>query len=82
MSLHTAELVKALAPFEDERISFGAVVGLHLIEADTKVVGVLELVEEAREAANTVASPVSHDLVDDRFPLSNVYKGHASCKLT
>jgi hypothetical protein len=49
---------------------------------DAKVVGVIELVEEAGEVTNIVASPASHDLVDDTFPFSNIYKGHASCKLT
>jgi hypothetical protein len=56
MSLHTAELVMALARVEDERVHFGVVVGLHLIEADAKVAGVIEVVEEAGEVANTVAS--------------------------
>jgi hypothetical protein len=79
---HTSELVKALSRVEDEHVSFGAVVGLHLIEVDAKVEGVAELVEEAREVDNTMASPASHGPVDDSFLLSYIYKGHASCKLT
>jgi hypothetical protein len=55
MSLQTIEFVKALARVEDEHVSFDAVVGPHLIEADAKAMEVIELVEEAREVTNTVA---------------------------
>jgi hypothetical protein len=60
MSFHTGK---------DDCVSFGSVVGLCLIEVEVKVVGVVEVTEQAG------------DPVDDGFQLSNFYKWHANCKL-